>query len=418
MWQPVADPEMSRLCWSAIDEIELGLVESISPTSAGWGPRLANGRAGLALFFAYLGAARSCEETSDRALAALDRSIAELADALLPPSLFSGFSGIGWAAEHLAREFFAVDDDLSADLEEALRVWLSDSEGPQYELINGLSGFGVYLIERLPRPGAADLLERVLDRLAATAEVSESGTTWFTRPEWVPTAQQEWRPEGCYNLGVSHGVPGVLGFLAAARRAGLEDGRLAPLAAGAVRWLLGQKLPERTRSVFPSSFAPGQAPVPAHTAWCYGDVGVAAVLLSAARAFGRPDWEEEAVAIARLAARRPLAALDVNDAGLCHGTAGLAQIFNRFHQATGDEEMKQAALAWYRRTLDLRRPGEGIGGFLAWSTDETSLGSWKAEPGFLLGAAGVGLALLAAVSGVEPAWDRVLLTSIPPTGLT
>lgn len=395
MWQPIADPETSRRCWSAIEAIERGLVGSTSPDG---GPRLASGHAGLALFFAYLGAARACEETSDRALAALDRSIAGLAESLLPPSLYSGFSGIGWAAEHLARELFEMEDDLSADLEEALREILSSAGSLQFELINGLSGFGVYLIERLPRPGAAELLGRIVDRLAATAEESESGIAWFTPPEWIPDVQKSARPDGCYNLGVSHGVPGVLGFLAAARRAGLGDGRIAHLAEGTVRWLLRQKLPESARSVFASSFAPGEAPAPAHTAWCYGDIGVAAVLLSAARAFGRADWQEEALAIARLAARRSPGAAGIREAGLCHGTAGLAQIFNRFHQATGDGEMKEAALAWCRRTLEMER-------------------SWQAEPGFLLGAAGVGLALLAAVSSVEPAWDRVLLTSIPPDGL-
>jgi lantibiotic modifying enzyme len=419
MWQPIADPETSRRCWNAIDDIERGLVESMSPDlsteQADWSPRLANGRAGLALFFAYLDAARPCEETSDHAFAALDQSIGGLAESLLAPSLYSGFSGIGWATEHLARTFFEVDDDLSADLEDALRVLLSSSaESLQYELISGLCGFGVYLIERLPRSGAAELLGRIVGCLAATAEESESGITWFTRPEWIPAVQQKSRPDGCYNFGVSHGVPGVLGFLAATQRAGLEDGRIAHLAAGTVRWLLHQKLPERIRSVFPTSFAPGEVPMPARTAWCYGDIGVAAVLLSAARAFARPDWEEEALAIARLAARRPLAEVGVNDVGLCHGTAGLAVIFNRFHQATGDEEMKEAALAWYRRTLDMRRPGEGIGGFLAFSTEESNPGSWKAEPGFLLGAAGVGLALLAAVSDIEPDWDRVLLVSVPP----
>lgn len=424
MWQPIADPETSRRCWHAIDEIERGLVESMAQDPApAPSPRLANGSAGLALFFAYLDAARPREETSDRAFAALDRSIAGLAETLLAPSLFSGFTGIGWAAEHLARTFFEADDDLTADLAEALRLRLSNPlESLQYELIGGLAGFGVYLIERLPRPDAAGLLGRIVDLLAATAEESESGITWFTRPEWIPAVQKESRPDGGYNLGVSHGVPGVLGFLAAAQRAGLDDGRVAHLAAhlaeGTVRWLLAQKLPEPVRSVYPSSFAPGEAPVPTRTAWCYGDIGVAAVLLSAARAFARPDWEEEALAVARLAARRPLEAVGVNDIGLCHGAAGLAQIFNRFHQATGDGEMKEAALAWYRRTLDMRRPGEGVGGVLAYSIDESNPGSWpgswKAEPGFLLGAAGVGLALLAAVSGVEPAWDRVLLTAIPP----
>lgn len=34
-------------------------------------------------------------------------------------------------------------------------------------------------------------------------------------------------------------------------------------------------------------------------------------------------------------------------------------------------------------------------------------------PGFLTGAAGIGLALLGAVSPVEPSWDRLLLCSVP-----
>jgi hypothetical protein len=33
------------------------------------------------------------------------------------------------------------------------------------------------------------------------------------------------------------------------------------------------------------------------------------------------------------------------------------------------------------------------------------------DPGFIQGAAGVGLALLAAATGIEPAWDRVMLIS-------
>lgn len=419
MWVSIADPETCRRCWSAIEEIERGLVEAMlsdaSAAPAERDPRLANGRAGLALFFAYLDAARPDLEAADRALDALYQSIDALAETRLTPSLYGGFSGIGWAVEHLTREFFEGDGDLSAEIEEALQALLSSpSQRPNYELINGLSGFGVYLIERLPRPSAAELLGRILDCLVATAEESETGITWYTPPESLPLNQREGRPAGCYNLGVSHGVPGVLGFLAAAQRAGFEDRRIPHLAAGTVRWLLDQKLPERVKSVFPASLVRGEAPKPTRTAWCYGDIGIAAVLLSAARGFDRPDWEKEALAIARLAARRSLEAVEVMDAGLCHGTAGLAQLFNRFHQATGDEEMKEAALAWYRHTLDMRRPGEGIAGFLSYAGEESGPGSWKAEPGFLVGAAGVGLALLAAVTDVEPLWDRVLLTSIPP----
>jgi hypothetical protein len=39
-----------------------------------------------------------------------------------------------------------------------------------------------------------------------------------------------------------------------------------------------------------------------------------------------------------------------------------------------------------------------------------------ADPGLLTGAAGIALALLAATSLIEPAWDRVLLVAVPPIG--
>jgi lantibiotic biosynthesis protein len=40
--------------------------------------------------------------------------------------------------------------------------------------------------------------------------------------------------------------------------------------------------------------------------------------------------------------------------------------------------------------------------------------AWRADPGFLTGSSGVGLALLAAATPVEPEWDRILLTDLGP----
>jgi len=418
MWQPIADPETSRRCWSVIEEIERCLVELLSsPQDSGLvrNPSLAGGESGLALFFAYLGAARQGSvDAAGHALEALGRGVEGLADQHLPPALYYGFCGIGWVIEHLTRELFEGDDALASEVDEALReLFLGTRDMPPYELIGGLSGFGTYLVERLPHPDAAELLSRVFDLLERSAEESEAGITWYTRPEWLVQWQREKMPRGCYNLGVAHGVPGVVGFLAAAQREGVRDPRVAHLLEGAVRWLLDQRLPRAEESVFPAFMCPGEEPEPTRTAWCYGDLGVAAVLLSAARSSGRQDWEREALAMARLAARRPAEATRVVDTTLCHGTAGLAHLFNRLFQATGNLAMKEAALAWYKRTLDMRRPGEEFAGFLNWVSPEPGQGSWKGERGFLTGIAGVGLSLLAAVAEVEPVWDRVLLVSVP-----
>lgn len=420
MWRPITDPETREAAWSVLDEIDRCLAAQVRAGDAGAerarDPTLGGGTIGLALFFAYLEAARPGSQADERALAVLGEAIDALAERSLEPSLYSGFSGVAWAIEHLSRELFDSEEDLAAPIDDALDGLLADPRSIlPYELMRGVAGFGTYLLERLPHPRAHELLARVIDHLEATAERSPAGCTWHTRPEWLAGWKRPLLPHGCYDLGLAHGVPGVLGFLAAAQRAGVADPRIPALAEGAVQWLLAQRLPGDRDFAFPAFVAPGGGPQPTRTAWCYGDLGVAAVLLSAARSFGRPDWEREALALAQLAARRSEEAAGAVDACLCHGTAGNGHLFLRLHQATGDPLLREAALAWIRRTLEVRRPGGEMAGYSAWIAERgNGEGAWRADPGFLMGAAGVGLALLAAVSEVEPAWDRVMLVSIPP----
>ena len=103
------------------------------------------------------------------------------------------------------------------------------------------------------------------------------------------------------------------------------------------------------------------------------------------------------------------------DAGFCHGAAGNAHLFNRIFQATGDLAFEEAARFWLDQTLALRRPGEGVAGYSSWEPDEAGDGGrWQEDSGLIGGAAGIGLVLLAAVSPVEPAWDRLFLMAVPP----
>ena len=123
----------------------------------------------------------------------------------------------------------------------------------------------------------------------------------------------------------------------------------------------------------------------------------------------------EALRVARRAAAESTEKKEVIDAGLCHGAAGVAHLFNRIYQTSDDEACGDAARRWFARALEMRRPGEGLAGFVTWGArrDEPGPG-WIADPGLLIGASGIGLALLGAVSTVEPAWDRMLLASAQP----
>jgi hypothetical protein len=125
-------------------------------------------------------------------------------------------------------------------------------------------------------------------------------------------------------------------------------------------------------------------------------------------------WDREALALARHAAGRGLADSGGVDAGLGQGAAGIAHLRNRLFHATGEEPFADAARAGFGRILETRRPDEGIGGFKTRVLDDWGRPVWTDDPGFLNGAAGIGLALLAAISSVEPAWDRLLLEPLPP----
>lgn len=408
-WQPILAGEEAARAVAAITSIVGALAEwPPFPEDDPFGTSLATGEAGLALFFSYLDQAHPGGGYADLAAERLERAIDRLSSVSHRPGLYQGFAGIAWTVEHLRdRE---DEDDPNEEIDRALFELLSSPGwGHGFDLTSGLAGLGAYALERRPGTPAAACLIQVCQLLEELAVPQEVGLAWPT-PEWhlYPDEQQRF-PHGMINLGVAHGVPGVIPVLAQAVAAGIEPAR--ELLRGAVDHLLSRKLPAGGESVFPRAWGPGAELQPARPGWCYGDPGIAATLWVAARAAGEPAWEEEALRLAHKAARRPPETSGVRDACLCHGAAGLGHQFNRLYQSTGDPELLAAARAWMERALDLRQPGRGVGGFVTWGPDPQGVMGWRDDPSLLTGAAGVALVLLAATTSIEPSWDRFLLLS-------
>ena len=431
-WQPLLpllDRELAARARAAVEDVAAAVAETAPPPAelqpqarAALTASLSSGAAGRALLFAYLARATGEERWADVAERLLDEAAEVVATSPLLPGLYSGWIGPAWVTAHLEGRLFEVEEgeDLNAEIDDALAERLARTPWAEpYDLIGGLVGSGVYALERLPRPSAVRCLELVLERLAEMAEPAgppeSGGLAWFTRPELLLGYQREQTPHGYYNLGVAHGVPGVVALLARACVAGVGEARARPLLDGAVAWVLSQDVEREGRHRYPFAVGEGFDAGPTRLAWCYGDPGIAAALLAAARATGRPDWQDAALAIARRAAAAELDDTGVIDAGLCHGAIGLAHLWNRLWQATGAADLGEAARRWYEIGLEMRSPERGIAGFAAWDVRVSLLEpEWVADPGFLTGAAGVGLALLAATSAVEPEWDRALLLDLPP----
>lgn len=153
------------------------------------------------------------------------------------------------------------------------------------------------------------------------------------------------------NLGLSHGLPGILAalnFALPAERA---------LARRYVDLLLG--MAHRVDGVYrwDAVWRPAEPPT-ARRAWCYQTVGIAAVLYDRARLDGDG-------ALRALAADALAAVLDARydaeqswDAALCHGRSGVAAIAWHF---ADDERLVRHAAALARRVLAEYDPARALG---------------------------------------------------------
>ena len=348
------------------------------------------------------------EDETGRALAS---AIAKLGDRH-EPGLYGGAARVAFAVGHLSA---GEDADLACEMiERSLLRFLGDPI-ETYDLIGGLVGIAVPVLQRIAdgkaSPSSEPLARGILDQLERLARPMDEGVAWHTPPHLLPPWQREAAPDGYTNLGLAHGVPGVVAILARYLNAGFDVPRVRLLLDGAVAYLRSVAGP--TAGARYAAWLPIRSDWTVRVAWCYGDLGVAVALMAAASATGRGDWRSDALELAHGMAARSFESSQVNDAGICHGAAGVAHLFNRLGQATGDAQLARAADVWFAQTLAMRRT-DPIAGFPR-AVFDSGVMNWEPAADLLTGASGVALALHAAISPIEPAWDQLLLADLSPS---
>lgn len=436
-WTPIISPasKTASLAWESIDAIAYSIVgRDYAPSDQ---EKLRGRGFEEALLYGYLAVARNDLEWANRATECLNLAIERESRTFGYLGLYGGISGLGWTVEHVSRllpqitveeeeesesgaevesvcEEDTADEDLNADVDAIiLRKLPQMTPSSPYDLISGLVGLGVYFFERLPREAAGRGIAAIFDQIEQLARKEDGGVTWYSGPELLPEWQREQCPNGYYNCGVAHGIPGIIHFLSEVSGTDIVPAdQVNELLDGAMGWLIGHARPAGSASRFSSWIVPGQEPTDSRMAWCYGDLGILAVLMQVARRAGRRDWRRFADEMLDHCLAWPVEKTGIADAPLCHGAAGVAHIFNRIYQQEGDRRCMDAALQWYEQVLAYRQLGTGVGGYSSLTRpDPDGPAVLDPSPAFLDGANGVALALLAAVTPVEPAWDRLMLLS-------
>ncbi|MFD3414987.1 lanthionine synthetase C family protein [Streptomyces cyaneofuscatus] len=283
----------------------------------------------------------------------------------------------------------------------------------EYDTIRGLAGYGAYLLRR--DPGSTDVRAVLGYCVRLTDSLDHDGHPvpgwWTTTP---PTARPDHRfPGGHANTGLSHGISGVLALLALAARhktvVGGHHDAIRTILAWLDRWqentANGPAWPhwvtwDELRTGLPARSAPRRP------SWCYGTAGVARAQQLAALALGDPgrQLDAEKALIGALTDSAQLKA--TTDNGLCHGFTGLAHVAGRAAQDAHPSTAGQLRALIPTLLAAVCPPG-------ADPADLAQRTVKEAGSGFLDGAAGIALALLAPATGAPPrtSWDACLLTA-------
>ena len=370
---------------------------------------LFGGQAGFALFEAYYHRQFGIED-SLRVWDRLSACIDAIAEGKVIYPFADGMAGIAWSFLHLANNGFLADSpddpqDIVTALDEPLFLLaMEDLAKGNYDYMHGGLSSCLYFLERRPSPEIAAYITQLVDQLATIAISKNEGELTWVFPNFGNR-----KPEDpiTYNLGLSHGTASIVALLCQIYKRGYAKAQCARMIDGTLRWMWTNR---NTTSIalFPNCVMDEHPDEYSRLAWCYGDLGIANTFWLAGETLQNDHWKQIAEqAVLKAATRCNRRETSIADAGLCHGSAGVAHLFARFADHDPAPILEKAAQYWLDDTFSRALPLEENATFLQCvQIDDSDL--YRPALGLLEGEAGIGMILLTYL-GASPAWERAFL---------
>jgi len=356
-----------------------------------------NGEAGLALFFYQYNTLFDKNDNIKIRIEKCFELVSNRSDILF--SHCDGLSGLVWLYHFFEKKgLFEQTDNLVQNIYSPLLLLsLENVKRQNYDFLHGSIGQIMWLVEKFKNKNQN--IAEFINILNKDKIHTPNGYYWGISN----------KGETEINFGISHGIPAIIIFLCKCYSNNITKDVCKDLISNAIRFIAHYKN-KTNNSVYPQLFKLNQENINSgeRLAWCWGDLGLAIMFYEAGKTLSNKFWKEEAIFIMRQSCmRRDLKKNRTVDAGLCHGTSGIAHIFNRFYWETGIIEFKDTANYWIEQTLKMASHVDGLAGFKAFHGED----NWIKNYGLLEGIAGIGLALMSHISDEEPSWDNCLLLS-------
>ena len=322
-----------------------------------------------------------------------------LLNPLLVSTFGSGITGLGmffnfFNEERLLNtdtEFLLTEiDDFS--LAEGVKL-LNNNE---HDFIHGGVGHAIYTALRTPFKNSKKDLEKLVYALKKQAKTDTNGNYY-----WVEMIEGKER----INLSLSHGHASKIVFFSKIIELEIDVEDVNLLLEKSVKFILTTKNTNNCGSVFPNYLEDGKGNEIARLAWCYGDLGIGIALWQAGEALKNENIKLEALKIFDATLKRiKNEDTKLQDAGICHGTAGVALVYNRIFKYTKHQKYRDAALFWCKQTITFLDNNNGLTNYKSLVKEE-----WYADNSLLTGSSGIALALISILSDKDYNWDRAFL---------
>lgn len=272
----------------------------------------------------------------------------------MPLSLFGGLAGVCFALQQASRKgsryqrlINILNDHLLENVENQYLVPLRDNlkngkPSPMhlYDLIQGIVGIGSYALSNLSDLRLFRFSEELVEILIGFTKPILVEGKWS--PGWYVPAQfqrleeeKHSYPLGNFNLGLSHGVTGILAFLTIALLRGISLSGQKEAIEKIAFWLSSQQKEDQGTLFWPTIISfeeeialskERQCRFSGRDAWCYGTPGVARTLFLAGKAIGNESLINQALDSLCSVFKRNHEQWFLPGPTFCHGIAGLMMI--------------------------------------------------------------------------------------------
>jgi len=381
--------------------------------------RSLDNRLAYVLFLAYYYALKKDSAIQEKIYLHLEICMESYSENISDSTLFNGFTGLGWTMQHLYKLGLLSLEDIESleDLDQFVEQSLErDFQTENMDFIYGMIGKATYFFERHSTVDCTKQLTKIFKYYSSLSNQVHPTNTAYAAKEKEKTKENI---NYSTNLGLAHGVPSVIVFLSKLYEIGICKKEVHQELEKLVSWFLRQKLKENNDLGTFSTTTKETATHVGRLAWCYGDLGIVTALQHAQNVLKSEGLEKEILQILKKSAKRTLKTSGVRiegdkvDNNVCHGVAGIVQIYSNFSKKYKDTEIQHAYKYWYNillQNIDINKE------FLnCYSYQGADKDIWTKEASLINGLTGIGLVLLSQedkIAQLPCTWDTVFLMDI------